>query len=177
MATVYYYPIYIQRHVEAQPSKKPCSDNCFLVKIDPVKLQLLTCPKKGTRKREKQEEEPLNDLHHLVLYSSSDEDDCNTHYTDNNTHNSDNECVIKKRKKANKDNSNGGVKHDKDKIKGTVKRENETRIETLPEGWTGQEVTLFRMLHPIYGHNYCAIAEIITTKTCHQVYNNILIIS
>lgn len=39
----------------------------------------------------------------------------------------------------------------------------------LPEGWNGQEVTLFRMLHPIFGHNYCAIAEIISSKTCHQV--------
>ena len=41
--------------------------------------------------------------------------------------------------------------------------------EVLPEGWNGQEVTLFRMLQPIYGHNYCSIAELIATKTCYQV--------
>ena len=47
---------------------------------------------------------------------------------------------------------------------------NETeQMEALPEGWNGQEVTLFRMLHPIFGHNYCSIAEIIRTKTCQKV--------
>ena len=41
--------------------------------------------------------------------------------------------------------------------------------EVLPQGWNGREVILFRMIHPIFGHNYCSIAEIIHTKTCQQV--------
>ena len=61
----------------------------------------------------------------------------------------------------------------RDKVgKDSKKKEEEGVAKTenvVPEGWNGQEVTLFRMLHPIFGHNYCAIAEIITTKTCHQV--------
>lgn len=39
-----------------------------------------------------------------------------------------------------------------------------------PPGWTGTEVTYFTMLHPLFGHNYCSMAELIGTKTCHEVY-------
>ena len=41
--------------------------------------------------------------------------------------------------------------------------------EVLPEGWNGKEVTLFRMLQPIFGYNYCSISKLIETKTCQQV--------
>ena len=41
----------------------------------------------------------------------------------------------------------------------------------VPEGWTGAEVTNFRMLHPVFGHNYCTMAEMIPTKTCRQLYD------
>ena len=40
----------------------------------------------------------------------------------------------------------------------------------VPTGWTGAEVTCFRMLHPVYGHNYCTLAEMIRTKTCRELY-------
>lgn len=39
-----------------------------------------------------------------------------------------------------------------------------------PPGWNGAEVTYFTMLHPLFGHNYCSLAELIGTKTCYQVY-------
>lgn len=39
-----------------------------------------------------------------------------------------------------------------------------------PPGWTGSEVTYFAMLHPLMGHNYCSLAELIKTKTCFEVY-------
>ena len=42
--------------------------------------------------------------------------------------------------------------------------------EDLPPGWTGAEVTHFRLLHPIFGHNYCVIAEVLQTKKCQEVY-------
>ena len=47
----------------------------------------------------------------------------------------------------------------------------EEKEEVLPEGWNGQEIITFRMLRPIYCHNYCSIAEVIRTKTCQEVYN------
>eukprot|EP00731_Ephydatia_muelleri_P024839 Em0016g1110a len=40
-----------------------------------------------------------------------------------------------------------------------------------PLGWTGAEVTHFRLLQPIFGHNCCTIAELIPTKTCLQIYD------
>lgn len=42
--------------------------------------------------------------------------------------------------------------------------------EALPQGWTGAEVTYFRLLHPIFGHNYCTIAELVRSKTCQEVF-------
>ena len=41
--------------------------------------------------------------------------------------------------------------------------------EVLPEGWNGKEVTLFRMLQPIFGYNYCSISKLIETKSCQEV--------
>lgn len=35
--------------------------------------------------------------------------------------------------------------------------------------WTGPEASLFNVLKPIFGHNYCALAKGIGTKTCKQV--------
>ena len=51
---------------------------------------------------------------------------------------------------------------------GGVEGETE-KEETLPDGWNGQEIILFRMLRPIYCHNYCSMAEVIESKTCQEV--------
>lgn len=49
--------------------------------------------------------------------------------------------------------------------------DSKTEIKTeLPDGWTGAEVTYFRMLHPVFGYNYCTMAEMIRSKTCREVY-------
>ena len=42
--------------------------------------------------------------------------------------------------------------------------------QPVPPGWTGAEVTYFGLLRPIFGHNYCTIAELLRTKTCQEVY-------
>lgn len=49
-------------------------------------------------------------------------------------------------------------------------REGKAACRVLPEGWNGQELTVYRMLQNIFGHNYCAIAQLIQTKTCQQVH-------
>jgi len=35
--------------------------------------------------------------------------------------------------------------------------------------WSGQDVTLYHLLQPIYGSNHCIIADMLQTKTCKQV--------
>ncbi|XP_077997143.1 histone-lysine N-methyltransferase EZH2-like [Glandiceps talaboti] len=40
----------------------------------------------------------------------------------------------------------------------------------LPDGWTGAEASLFRVLRTVFVGNYCAIAELIQTKSCKEVF-------
>ena len=44
-----------------------------------------------------------------------------------------------------------------------------TDVKDSTSQWSGQEVTLYHLLQPIYGNNHCIIADIIRTKNCKQV--------
>ena len=50
-----------------------------------------------------------------------------------------------------------------------TKRETSNDTKTANEQWSGQDITLYHLLQPIYGNNHCVIADILQTKTCKQV--------
>ena len=39
-----------------------------------------------------------------------------------------------------------------------------------PPGWEPPEVSYFYLLRPLFGHNYCAIAEVMESKSCEEVF-------
>ncbi|XP_044581340.1 histone-lysine N-methyltransferase E(z) isoform X6 [Cotesia glomerata] len=45
-----------------------------------------------------------------------------------------------------------------------------SKIDERREIWTGSEETLFRAVYPAFPGNPCAVAQIILTKTCQDVY-------
>ncbi|CAM9332110.1 unnamed protein product [Lampetra planeri] len=81
------------------------------------------------------------------------------------------------------DSDHDGEEEDKKEDTASSSEETSSRCETPvrlkpshstdgadPVEWTGAEESLFRVLHGTFFNNFCAIARLIETKSCRQVY-------
>ena len=173
-------------------NKEPCSEKCFLKTIDKEVLSSLTFS--AQKEQQKTNSSPTKQPPPLIYIdtpseeSSSEEvessDEAITE-SSNSSGEDDNvlpvmEVAKKSGAKTLSDISKAHKSFLAQSLKGkrqndmTGRSESLSNIEietdtTLPDGWNGQEVTMFRMLHPLFGHNYCSIAEIICSKSCQEV--------
>ncbi|KAK3082707.1 hypothetical protein FSP39_003239 [Pinctada imbricata] len=53
----------------------------------------------------------------------------------------------------------------------TLIRQKKPKMKKLSDTWTGAEESLFRVVRDMHSTNYCAIAKLISSKNCLQVYN------
>ena len=117
---------------------------------------------------------------HLPVMVSSDESDSDSSFADSNDSEDEGETTASL--EVSKHSSRIGGKQVTPPKNSTSATKTDTKAssssdvveggkkEDLPPGWTGAEVTHFRLLHPIFGHNYCVIAEVLQTKRCQEVY-------
>ena len=61
------------------------------------------------------------------------------------------------------------IQYSEDTSKDDVVKRESTDEKMDTKQWSGQEITLYHLLQPIYGNNHCIIADILQTKTCKQV--------
>ncbi|XP_076312895.1 histone-lysine N-methyltransferase EZH2-like isoform X2 [Tachypleus tridentatus] len=136
-----------KKNCDMKPSVEPCGPNCYLT-LESVK------EKRRQQEIKKQEEEELAERRKLRKQNSVD---------------SGNE--------ASSEDSNDSMKSTKDELVEKVEPEGYGNTPVVPQNpsdleveWTGAEQSLFRVIWRVFYNNYCAIARMIMSKSCAQVY-------
>ncbi|XP_046968559.1 histone-lysine N-methyltransferase E(z) isoform X1 [Vanessa cardui] len=133
---------------DLKPFSEPCSPSCFML-LEGVREQLA---------REAADDKPLaldspNDA------SSEDSNDSNRYQKGSNSNSSNSNW------------STNGINKPADSPAEATYNALGLTVGDESE-WTGSDQSLFRSLHKVFPANYCAIAQVMLSKTCQQVYRH-----
>ncbi|KAI5644191.1 SET domain-containing protein [Phthorimaea operculella] len=136
---------------DLKPFSEPCGSNCYM-HMEGMKEKLA---------REKAAGEEDKSVAHAMDSpndaSSEDSNDSNRFQKGSNSNSSFSHW------------SSNGARKDNDQpaynALGLTVSESDVESE-----WTGSDQSLFRALHKVFANNYCAIAQLMLSKTCQQVY-------
>uniref|UniRef100_A0A3P8WFU6 [histone H3]-lysine(27) N-trimethyltransferase n=1 Tax=Cynoglossus semilaevis TaxID=244447 RepID=A0A3P8WFU6_CYNSE len=156
---------YKRKNLENLVESKPCGIDCYMYLVEypaGVVAERAKTPSKRTAGRRRGRLPNSNSRPSTPTVSSETKDTDSDH-------------------EGSKDDERDNDKDDEDKKdENTSSSEGNSRCQTPvkmklsgePESveWSGAEASLFRVLIGTYYDNYCAIARLITTKTCRQVY-------
>ncbi|KAK9877712.1 hypothetical protein WA026_019392 [Henosepilachna vigintioctopunctata] len=157
-----------RRGPDLKPFMEPCASDCYM---------LLDIVKEKMAEKAKQDEETEKEAKNKQA-----KDDATTTANENNkTANPSNPRKITKQlfpvdsgNEASSEDSNDSNKY-KDSDDDPVSTATSFSLIGLMgandhKEWTGSDESLFRVLHKVFLNNYCAIAQMMLTKTCQQVY-------
>ncbi|KAG8190106.1 hypothetical protein JTE90_026678 [Oedothorax gibbosus] len=135
---------------DMKPDSSPCGNQCYL-HLDLVQERL----------REKQREEnEQNERRKMLKQMSVDSGNEASSEDSNDSLRSSRKRVIPER-----ENSEGNFS-----ILNNTTISSKLKLKDLETSWTGAEQSLFRVLWKVFIGNYCAIAQMLTDKTCAQTY-------
>ncbi|XP_014248351.1 histone-lysine N-methyltransferase E(z) isoform X1 [Cimex lectularius] len=159
---------------ELKPFTEPCGPDCY-IHLDGVKEKLAEISAAAAANKDENQDEPS-------CSSVSSNKDLKNEPQD------DDKPPGKVRKQTSVDSGNEASSEDSNDSKAhmfsDVKREDNEETEPTcslfslrnntgddSREWTGSDQSLFRALYRVFARNFCAISQIMLTKTCQQVYN------
>ncbi|XP_045450633.1 histone-lysine N-methyltransferase E(z) [Melitaea cinxia] len=133
---------------DLKPFSEPCGLNCYML-LEGMKEQL-------AREQAADDKPPAIDSPNDA--SSEDSNDSNRYQKGSNSNSSNSNWS-----------TNGTNKPSEPPAEATY---NALGLTVGDEEWTGSDQSLFRALHKVFPSNYCAIAQVMLSKTCQQVYRH-----
>ncbi|KAM3957714.1 histone-lysine N-methyltransferase E(z) [Aphomia sociella] len=139
---------------DLKPFSEPCSPSCYMM-LEGMREKLA---------REK---------------AAGEEDKGKTHAIDspNDASSEDSNDSNRYQKGSNSNSSNSNWSSNSSHLKPAVDSTSDPAYNALglsvgdtDSEWTGSDQSLFRALHKVFPSNYCAIAQVMLSKTCQQVY-------
>ncbi|XP_047503391.1 histone-lysine N-methyltransferase E(z) isoform X1 [Pieris napi] len=146
-----------RRGPDLTPFSEPCGSNCYML-LDGVREKLARekalgeAGDVGLEDKSKALDSP-NDA------SSEDSNDSNKFQKGGNSNSSNS-------------NSNWGHKIATEQDSEPAYNALGLTLGDIDSEWTGSDQSLFRALHKVFASNYCAIAQVMLSKTCQQVYRH-----